>query len=102
MGRGQGARKSDAGSAPNLRGSAAEEGSYKGNARHVIKVICGLLSRRCPEKTAPALFFAYWHVRTCFAPDQKLSDVSLRLAMAQDCGARESVATSSDSPGPPP
>ena len=102
MGQGQGARKSDAGDAPELRGRAAEEGSYEGNARHVIKVICGLLHNRCPEKTAPALFLALLARAHVLVPDQKLSDVSLRLAMAQDSGARESVATSSDSPEPTP
>ena len=102
MGRGQGARKSDAGSAPNLRGSAAEEGSYKGNARHVIKVICGLLRRSLPRENSASSFFGT--IGTCAraAPDQGVSDASLRLAMAQDCGARESVATSSDSPEPTP
>ena len=88
MGRGQGARKSDAGSGPNLRGSAAEEGSCEGNARHVIKVFCGLLSRRCPEKTAPALFLHYWHVRTCLSRTKNYrtsrSDLRWRRTLAHE------------------
>ena len=79
MGQGQGARKSDAGDAPELRGRAAEEGSYEGNARHVIKVICGLLHNRCPEKTAPALFLTLLARARVLVLDKEYRGVSPRL-----------------------